>query len=148
MMVLWMPLSLTLMVICLSDRSGLMNGGWILTWGFLLGSKMYLQKNWQQVWKKSSHTTTPIYNFLYIPAVRVSITLVMFNNIVSTASLEETTMLSLQLINKAEPEENAILHHFTCIYHSCTSFVFAIISQQRNICCKLNSLTARKVFLF
>lgn len=40
----------------------------------------------------------------------------MFNNIVSTASLEETTMLSLQLINKAEPEENAILHYFTLMH--------------------------------
>lgn len=27
MMVLWMPLSLILMVICLSEKSGLMNGG-------------------------------------------------------------------------------------------------------------------------
>lgn len=50
-MVLWMPLSLTLMVICLSDRSVLMNGGWIFTWGFFLGSSMYLEENEQQVWK-------------------------------------------------------------------------------------------------
>lgn len=48
-MVLWRPLSLTLMVICLSERSGLMNGGWILMWGFFLGSNMYLQENRQQV---------------------------------------------------------------------------------------------------
>lgn len=44
MMVLWRPLSLILMVICLSERSGLMKGGWILTWGFFLGSSMYLKQ--------------------------------------------------------------------------------------------------------
>lgn len=52
MMVLWMPLSLTLMVICLSDRSGLMNGGWILTWGFFLGSDVYLHEDGQRAWIK------------------------------------------------------------------------------------------------
>lgn len=44
MMVLWRPLSLILMVICLSERSGLMKGGWILTLGFFLGSRMYLER--------------------------------------------------------------------------------------------------------
>lgn len=47
-MVLWMPLSLILIVICLSARSGLMKGGWILTWGFFLGSSMYLQEKKQR----------------------------------------------------------------------------------------------------
>lgn len=42
MIVLWIPLSLTLMVICRSERSGLMKGGWILMWGFFLGSNTYL----------------------------------------------------------------------------------------------------------
>lgn len=40
--VLWIPLSLTLMVICRSETSGLMKGGWILMWGFFLGSNTYL----------------------------------------------------------------------------------------------------------
>lgn len=42
--VLCMPLSLTLMVICRSQRSGRINGGWILTRGLILGSNTYLQK--------------------------------------------------------------------------------------------------------
>lgn len=54
MMVLWMPLSLILMVICLSDRSGLIKGGWILTRGFFLGSSMYLKE------KKEARMNLPV----------------------------------------------------------------------------------------
>lgn len=63
MMVVWMPLSLILMVICLSDRSGLMNGGWILTWGFFLGSIMYLHKKRQQAWTNRFFTITVLSQF-------------------------------------------------------------------------------------
>lgn len=62
MMVLWIPLSLTLMVICLSERSGLMNGGWILTCGFFLGSSMYLHEKFTAL---TNRLFTVIYWKLY-----------------------------------------------------------------------------------
>lgn len=75
-MVLWMPLSLILMVICLSDRSGLMNGGWILIWGFFFGSNMYLHKNKQQAW-----TVLSLLLFFF-SIFSVSITIEMFSDTV------------------------------------------------------------------
>lgn len=38
----WIPLSLTLMVSCLSESSGRRKGGWIATAGLFLGATMYL----------------------------------------------------------------------------------------------------------